>query len=180
MKFINGCEQSAIEALRYLAQNPRPEYGQEKFNSEHLYDIAKELEQSIKDGCNMPSIEENFKIVVQYGKIKREVNYAIEKEFYARFDSSKTLLIRWSTDSGHETEMWIDVYNSKSEDEEEIKRFFYHDMPKLVPKEFDADFYFMVTTHPEKILNYLKRYGIGIIVLPVGLCNPQYQKVICL
>ena len=48
-KFINYCDETAIKALRYLARNPRPSYGQSEFNSEHLYQIADELEKSVKN-----------------------------------------------------------------------------------------------------------------------------------
>ena len=47
MKFINGCDRTAIRALRFLAGNPRPCGGQEEFNAEHLLQIADELEASI-------------------------------------------------------------------------------------------------------------------------------------
>jgi hypothetical protein len=36
--------QSAIEALRYLAQNPRPNGGEDQFNSAHLLMLADELQ----------------------------------------------------------------------------------------------------------------------------------------
>lgn len=41
--FINQCDKQAIEALRYLATHQRPSGGQEKFNAEHLLQIASEL-----------------------------------------------------------------------------------------------------------------------------------------
>lgn len=40
----NNCLNEAIGALRYLAGNKRPEGGQNIFNSEHLLQIANELE----------------------------------------------------------------------------------------------------------------------------------------
>lgn len=44
VRWINGCNTSAPEALRYLANNPRPDGGNDRFNAEHLYQIARELE----------------------------------------------------------------------------------------------------------------------------------------
>jgi hypothetical protein len=47
-KLMSACELlsvliEAVQALHYLAENPRPSAGQVKFNSEHLYDIAESL-----------------------------------------------------------------------------------------------------------------------------------------
>ncbi|QPT15218.1 hypothetical protein I6G37_09865 [Serratia rubidaea] len=39
----NGCNHSAVAALRYLAEKPRPAYGTSAYNTEHLYMIAGEL-----------------------------------------------------------------------------------------------------------------------------------------
>ncbi|HEJ7990191.1 TPA: hypothetical protein SMI27_000829 [Serratia liquefaciens] len=39
----NGCNETAVEALRYLAEKPRPSYGNSPFNAEHLYMIASEI-----------------------------------------------------------------------------------------------------------------------------------------
>lgn len=47
-KFINSCDKVVPEALRYLAEHERPSYGNDRFNSEHLYQLAKEFENSIK------------------------------------------------------------------------------------------------------------------------------------
>lgn len=44
----NGCDEASVAALRYLADHDRPTGGQQKYNSEHLYQIADELERSIK------------------------------------------------------------------------------------------------------------------------------------
>ncbi len=43
----NGCHGQAIKALRYLAENERPAYGSSSFNTEHLYQIADELERAL-------------------------------------------------------------------------------------------------------------------------------------
>lgn len=40
----NNCLKEAVEALRFLSENPRPAGGQEPFNAEHLLQIASELE----------------------------------------------------------------------------------------------------------------------------------------
>ena len=39
----NGCNDTSVKALRYLAENPRPIYGNSPFNTEHLYMIASEI-----------------------------------------------------------------------------------------------------------------------------------------
>lgn len=39
----NNCNESAVAALRYLAEHPRPAYGNSRYNTEHLYQIASEL-----------------------------------------------------------------------------------------------------------------------------------------
>lgn len=50
---IRTCEnarqsiRTAIEALNYLEDHPRPNGGQEKFNAEHLLQIADELKQIV-------------------------------------------------------------------------------------------------------------------------------------
>jgi hypothetical protein len=60
MKFFNGCDSSAIEALRYLASNPRPAGGQHHFNAEHLLQIANELEKSLK-----PNQVKNVRVTIE-------------------------------------------------------------------------------------------------------------------
>lgn len=40
----NGCNKSVPEALRYLAENPRPIGGESSFNTAHLYQLAREIE----------------------------------------------------------------------------------------------------------------------------------------
>ena len=47
-KFVNNSNVRAVEALNFLASNPRPSGGNEKFNSESLIMIADELEKSLK------------------------------------------------------------------------------------------------------------------------------------
>jgi hypothetical protein len=46
--FVNGCDRTIPEALRFLAANPRPAGGQERFNAEHLLMLACELEASAR------------------------------------------------------------------------------------------------------------------------------------
>ncbi len=41
---LNGCMRQASKALRFLANNERPMGGQSEFNSEHLLQIAEELD----------------------------------------------------------------------------------------------------------------------------------------
>jgi len=43
MSYYNGTYEEAAAALRYLASNERPKYGQQRFNAEHLYQLADEL-----------------------------------------------------------------------------------------------------------------------------------------
>lgn len=44
VKWSNGCDKSAPAALRYLAENERPSGGSSKFNTEQLYQLAREIE----------------------------------------------------------------------------------------------------------------------------------------
>ena len=44
VKWWNGCDRTVTAALRYLANNPRPQGGQSDFNAEHLYQLAAEIE----------------------------------------------------------------------------------------------------------------------------------------
>ncbi|WP_318870083.1 hypothetical protein [Sinorhizobium meliloti] len=41
----NGCDKTAVEALRYLSRNERPQNGEQRFNWAHLNQIADELEE---------------------------------------------------------------------------------------------------------------------------------------
>lgn len=45
---LNNTIPTTLEALRYLAERPRPDGGSSRFNSEHLYQLADELEKIIK------------------------------------------------------------------------------------------------------------------------------------
>ncbi|MDX6872400.1 hypothetical protein [Klebsiella pneumoniae] len=40
----NGCDKTVPAALRYLAENKRPSVGSSTFNTEHLYQLAREIE----------------------------------------------------------------------------------------------------------------------------------------
>ena len=40
----NGCNETSVKALRYLAEHKRPIGGSDMYNTEHLYMIARELE----------------------------------------------------------------------------------------------------------------------------------------
>lgn len=44
LSWFNGCDETVPQALRYLAENDRPVGGQSSFNSEHLYQLASEIE----------------------------------------------------------------------------------------------------------------------------------------
>lgn len=46
--FTNNCENTIPEALRFLASNERPKYGNDKFNAEHLYQLADEADRIFK------------------------------------------------------------------------------------------------------------------------------------
>lgn len=46
--FVNGCDKTAVAALRYLSEHDRPQGGESTYNGEHLWQIADELEKSIK------------------------------------------------------------------------------------------------------------------------------------
>lgn len=43
----NGCDRTAPAALRYLADNTRPAGGEQHYNTEHLLQIADELERAV-------------------------------------------------------------------------------------------------------------------------------------
>ena len=49
VKWRNGCENTAPAALRFLAEHERPAGGQQDYNSEHLYQIADEIEATHRD-----------------------------------------------------------------------------------------------------------------------------------
>lgn len=42
--WINHCDKTVPAALRYLAENPRPIGGSSSYNTEHLYNLAREIE----------------------------------------------------------------------------------------------------------------------------------------
>lgn len=48
IKWYNGCDRVIPVALRYLADNERPSYGEESFNSMHLHQLADDLERTKK------------------------------------------------------------------------------------------------------------------------------------
>lgn len=47
--FPNGCDRTVPEALRYLATNPRPQGGEQRFNGMHLEQLAGEIERAVKN-----------------------------------------------------------------------------------------------------------------------------------
>lgn len=49
----NGCNETIPAALRFLADNPRPLNGQQRFNAEHLFQLADEADEAF--GNNKPS-----------------------------------------------------------------------------------------------------------------------------
>lgn len=53
----NGCDTTAPKALRYLASNPRPAGGESHYNSEHLLQIAGELDSAVRN-TRMPVTKE--------------------------------------------------------------------------------------------------------------------------
>ncbi|MFO3675742.1 hypothetical protein ACKWMZ_26655 [Pseudomonas protegens] len=44
----NSCNESVPAALRYLANHPRPSGGEQRYNAEHLYQLAGEIERMAK------------------------------------------------------------------------------------------------------------------------------------
>lgn len=48
VKWWNGCDSSVPAALRFLANNERPIGGESRFNAEHLYQLAGEIERMAK------------------------------------------------------------------------------------------------------------------------------------
>lgn len=45
--WFNGCDRNVPAALRYLAENPRPMYGCAYYNTEHLYQLADEIDRMV-------------------------------------------------------------------------------------------------------------------------------------
>ena len=54
----NGCDQTVPAALRYLAAHPRPVGGEESFNAEHLYQLAREIEAATTPQSSAPVVDE--------------------------------------------------------------------------------------------------------------------------
>lgn len=48
VKWWNGCDREVPAALRFLANNERPSGGESRFNAEHLYQLAGEIERMAK------------------------------------------------------------------------------------------------------------------------------------
>jgi hypothetical protein len=94
-----------------------------------------------------------------YREIRVELDACIEKEFHARFDSSKELSIRWSMEAGQGTELWVYVYNVPKADEKAIHDFFYDVMPGLVPGDPEENFSFSVFCKEETKAEYDKKYN---------------------
>lgn len=44
VEWRNGCNQTVPAALRYLAEHPRPIGGESRYNTAHLYQLAREIE----------------------------------------------------------------------------------------------------------------------------------------
>lgn len=44
--WVNNCNESVPAALRFLAESPRPNTGNSRYNTEHLYQLAREIELS--------------------------------------------------------------------------------------------------------------------------------------
>ncbi|MGQ7144740.1 dATP/dGTP pyrophosphohydrolase domain-containing protein, partial [Escherichia sp. SS-MK2] len=44
MAWPNQCDKTVPTALRFLAENDRPAYGNSPYNTEHLYQLAREIE----------------------------------------------------------------------------------------------------------------------------------------
>ena len=45
----NGCDETVPGALRYIAENGVPLGGESKFNSEHLWQLASEIEEAVRN-----------------------------------------------------------------------------------------------------------------------------------
>jgi hypothetical protein len=98
MKFKNGCDNTAIEALRYLADYEKPIGGSSRFNTEHLLQIADELEASISqdreheeenDGTELEGVIEDLEFFLQ----DRDEEHKAEKSgaAYARRCEADTI-----------------------------------------------------------------------------------------
>lgn len=60
MNFLNNAGQVAVQALEYLSRYDRPTGGQEKYNAEHLQQIARELRQSMETPKLNPAFEQEL------------------------------------------------------------------------------------------------------------------------
>jgi hypothetical protein len=52
--WFNNCNRTVPAALRYLAEHDRPSGGQDNFNSEHLYQLAEEIERVYNKSLSCP------------------------------------------------------------------------------------------------------------------------------
>jgi hypothetical protein len=61
----NGCDKTVPNALRYLADNPRPSGGEDRYNSLHLYQLAGEIEHTASAPLFLaaPDVPEGWKLV---------------------------------------------------------------------------------------------------------------------
>jgi len=48
LNWSNGCDTSVPAALRFLAKHPRPSGGEQTYNAEHLFQLAGEIESTVK------------------------------------------------------------------------------------------------------------------------------------
>lgn len=69
----NGCNESVPAALRYLANHPRPSGGEQRYNAEHLYQLAGEIERMAKTPLYARPAEQPAPISSTSDKYKAEL-----------------------------------------------------------------------------------------------------------
>ncbi|MBI6182415.1 hypothetical protein JEQ07_18730 [Serratia proteamaculans] len=89
----NGCNETAVNALRYLAENKRPIGGSDMYNTEHLYMIASELTRIANKplysqgyvSALLAALEEERKENVYFCNLNAQKNECIAELERARF-----------------------------------------------------------------------------------------------
>lgn len=79
--FINNSLERAVQALEFLAANTRPSGGNQQFNSEDLYQIARELKISVdntQEKWYIDRMKEEIEMARQY--LEKEKNGTLDLE----------------------------------------------------------------------------------------------------
>lgn len=86
--WVNGCDKTVPAALRFLAEKPRPIYGNSPYNTEHLYQLAREIEQVTQKAPPAPvSIDER----AEFNAWNNDIDCPL-----AGLDAKKAAWLAWS------------------------------------------------------------------------------------